>query len=516
MKPAVFALCLLLLVGLCPVAAAGSVGYVPMDDRPVNLEYVLDTVRAAGVRMVTPSFSELAGRERVGSPERLWDWVFDQAPLNDAMALSSDSLIYGGLVPSRTHFFGEAELAQRVERFRELKRRYPALRLYVFGTIMRTPTMSAGATEPPYYETVGPSIFRITVLEDKREISGLSGSEAAELKVLLEKVPEQYLADWRTRRAKNHRVNEQLQELAREGLFEYLLLGRDDSSPLSASHQEFRYLEKKSADLSAARYLSIPGADNLGMSMVVHAINDFEFRLPFVKVFYAPGAGGATIPSYEDHLLAQTVPQHITASGGLKLDLTEKPDLVLAVNTPASGLTREANQAGNGTLPNPSVREFVRQVRTEMESGRSLAIADVSFANGADNSLMAELRKASLLHRPAAYSGGNTAGNTLGYAVGQGMLALYMNEKNRKKMLAIRYLDDWAYQANIRGELYDEIVYPNGNNGQYLNKLAPKLTQAATRKIRRFATLNLWEIPEENIRVEFPWNRMFEISIQVQ
>jgi hypothetical protein len=516
MKVAVFALCLFVLAGACPTVQAGAVGYVPMDDRPVNLEYVLATVRAAGTPFVTPPSAALAGRERAGNPDRLWQWVFEQAPLNDAMALSSDSLIYGGLVPSRTHFFSENELAAQVDRFRELKRRFPSLRLYVFGTVMRTPKMSAGATEPPYYEKQGPAIFRITALEDKREGSGLSDSEAAELKGLLEKVPAQNLADWRARRAKNYRVNEQLQQLAREGLFQYLLLGRDDSSPLSASHQESRHLEKSGADLSAARYLSIPGADNLGMSMVVHAINDIESRLPFVKVFYAPGAGGATVPTYEDHPLAQTVPQHIVVSGGVKLDLAEKPDLVLAVNTPADGLTREANQPGNGAAPNPAVQAFVQQVRSEMEAGRLVAIGDVAFANGADNSLMAELRKSSLLRKPAAYSGWNTAGNTLGYAVGQGMLAPYMSEKNRLKMLAVRYLDDWGYQANIRGELYEELVYPSGNNGQYLNELKPKLTRAAIRKIRRFAAMNLWGIPEEDISAEFPWNRMFEISIQVQ
>lgn len=516
MRGAVFALCLFLLTGFCQTVQAGAVGYVPMDDRPVNLEYVLETAHSAGSRMVTPSSPELAGRDRAGNPDRLWEWVFAQAPVNDTMVLSSDSLVYGGLVPSRTHLLSDAELAERVKRFRELKQRYPSLRLYVFGTVMRTPKMSAGGTEPPYYEQEGPSIFRITVLEDKREVAGLSGGEAAELKNLLEKVPAQYLNDWRIRRAKNFRVNEQLLEMAREGLFSYLLLGRDDSSPLSASHQESRYLEKKSTDLSAARYLSIPGADNLGMAMVVHAINDMEFRLPFVKVIFAPGAGGTTIPSYEDHPLDQTIPQHIAASGGVKLDWTKNPDLVLAVNTPVDGLTGEANQAGNLALPKAAVKEFVRLVRAEMETGRPVAIGDVAFANGSDNSLMAELQKSNLLQLPAAYSGWNTAGNTLGYAVGQGMLAPYMSDKNRKKMLTVRYLDDWAYQANIRGELYEEIVYPAGNDGQYLNELTPKLTRAATRKLRRFAAMNLWEIPEESISAEFPWNRMFEIGIRIQ
>ena len=210
--------CLILLTG--QVACAGSIGYIPMDDRPVNLEYVMDTVRAAGTRIAIPSDALLASREQHGDPERLWQWVFEQAPVNDALVLSSDSLIYGGLVPSRTHFLSENELRERSERFRLLKQRYPALRLYVFGTVMRTPKMSAGSTEPPYYEALGATIFRITLLEDKREIAGLSTVENEELAQLLAKVPAENMADWRLRRSKNFRVNEELQKMAREDVFE--------------------------------------------------------------------------------------------------------------------------------------------------------------------------------------------------------------------------------------------------------------------------------------------------------
>ena len=252
--------------------------------------------------------------------------------------------------------------------------------------------MSAGSTEPPYYEQLGPSIFRITALEDKREIVGLTAGETAELAQLIVRVPAVNLADWRTRRAKNYRINEQLQQLAREGTFEYLLLGRDDASPLSASHQEARHLQTSGAGMAASRYLSIPGADNLGMSLVVQAINDVNFRLPLVKVFYAPGAGGATVASYEDRPLSESIPQHIVVAGGVKADWVERPDLVLAVNSPADGRTREANQPGNVMQANPAVRTFVGRVRSDVEAGRHVAVGDVSFVIVADIYLLLMLK----------------------------------------------------------------------------------------------------------------------------
>jgi hypothetical protein len=514
MKQSLLCLCLLVLLG-GTTAQAATLGYVPMDDRPVNLEYVQTTVQAAGEQMVTPPTAIIAGREHAGSPDQLWNWVFEHASTCDAMALSTDSLIYGGLVPSRTHFLTETELKARVEKFKTLKQQYPGLRLYLFGTIMRTPHMSAGGTEPPYYEKVGPQIFQITALEDKREIGGLTTAETAELARLLTVVPTADLADWRARRAKNYQAYEWLRQMAREGIFQYFLLGRDDSSPLSASHQESRHLEQSGAAIDSSRYLSIPGADNLGMSMVVHAINDSEFRLPFVKVFYAPGVGSATVASYEDHPLAASVPQHIIVSGGVQLDFTDKPDLVLAVNSPANGITLEAGQPENVTRAGVTVREFVRRVGEEVADGHWVAVGDVAFGNGADNSLMTELQGQELLPRLAAYSGWNTAGNTLGYTVGQGMLAPYTSEAKRRNLLATRYLDDWAYQANIRGQLYQEIVYPSDNNGQYLNALRPRLTRALADKIREFAAGHLWPISPDDIQVSFPWNRMFEVSVTV-
>ena len=498
-----------------PVVWAGTVGYIPMDNRPVNLAYVADTARAAGVQVQEPAEHLLASREQPGQPEKLWDWVFAQAPQLDALVLSTDSLVYGGLVPSRTHFLSESLLQERLERFRELKRRYPAVRLYGFGTIMRTPKMSAGATEPPYYEKLGPKIFRITYLEDKQEITALTAAETAELSRLLAEVPAENLADWRTRRAKNYRVNEALQTMAREGVFEYFLLGRDDSSPLSASHQEARRLDRSGTGIPASRYQSIPGADNLGMSMVVNAINDLEYRIPFVKVFYAPGAGDATVASYEDHPLQDSIPQHVAAAGGIKLDAAQQPDLVLAVNTPENGVTREANAPGNTAVPGLAVKAFVARTEAELDAGRWVAVGDVAFANGADNSLMARMQERGLLMRLAAYSGWNTAGNTLGYAVGQGMLAPFTPAKKRLELLAVRYLDDWAYQANIRGELYNEIVYPAGNDGQYLGKLLPRLRRAAAEKTRRFAGEHLQGMANQGLRVDFPWNRMFEIEVHV-
>ena len=200
----------------------------------------------------------------------------------------------------------------------------------------------------------------------------------------------------------------------------------------------------------------------------------------------------------------------------MKLDWTDKPDLVLAVNTPENGVTHEANGPENNGILSDATRDFVRTLQLELAAGRRVAVGDVAYGNGADNALMLELSRQRLLDRLNSYSGWNTAGNTLGYAVGQGILSLRTAEADRLKLLAVRYLDDWAYQANIRGELVQQIVYPAGNDGQWLNQLKPRLTREAGDRIRRFAGQYLWPIPPDTITVQFPWNRMFELGVQLR
>jgi hypothetical protein len=202
------------------------------------------------------------------------------------------------------------------------------------------------------------------------------------------------------------------------------------------------------------------------------------------------------------------------AVGGIVLNNPLKPDLVVCVNTPVTGKTSEAESPKNTTVLTPALRQFVDGIQAQVEAGQHVALADISFANGADNALMTELSRRQLLDKLSSYSGWNTASNTMGYTIGQGMLARSTDDQERKRLLAVRYLDDWAYQANIRKALEKEIIYPNKGSLVYLNELKPALTVEAEKRERQFVAKYLWLSPEQ-LTVEFPWNRMFEIKINI-
>jgi len=509
------ATCSLLLWMAMPIVYAKTILFVPIDDRPVSAVYEVDTVKAAKFDILVPPTDYLAGRHRAGDPEQLWQWINDNANKADAMVLSADSLIYGGLVDSRIHDFSSNILEERLNRFRQLREANPHARMYVFSTIMRSPHASFGGVEPPYYDTYGGDIFQYTALKDKGEVMKLTADEQRTIQSLEKAIPSAFMSDWMSRREKNFHANTNLIDLTKAGTLNYLIIGRDDTSPYSQSHKESRMLSKLAANLSDAKYISFPGADQLGMVLLARAYNELTMQMPIVEIQYALGTGAETIASYEDQPIGHTIKDHIRAAGGIVASGLETPDLLLVVNTPLANGTKEAGVFENLPIITDCTRQFVTTIENRLAAGKPVAVADIAFANGADNSLMRELYERGLLDKISAYSGWNTASNTLGYAIGQGMMATGMSDKERQRLLIVRYLDDWAYQANIRKEIYRELYYAEQGGPDYFNWLEPEITSDTEKKIRLFARQYLWVEPNK-LKVSFPWHRMFEIKVEIE
>lgn len=509
----VAACCLFILV-TTQIAMAKTILYVPADDRPVSLEYAVDTVKAAKIDILVPPAEYLAGRGRLGDTLNVWQWVKENADKADAMVLSADTLIYGGLVDSRIHNFNDSVLEWRFNHIIKLREINPNAPIYVFSTIMRSPKASLGEVEPLYYETYGSNIFQLTALQDKAETTGLTMEEQTILRKLEKTVPNKYISDWMERRNKNFKVNTKLIDLLKNDGLDYLLIGRDDTSPFSQSHKESRMLSPLLAELPANKYATFPGADQLGIVLLARAYNYLTDQTPIVEIKYALGAGEKTVASYEDQPIGGTIVDHIRAAGGVIENNSQHPDLVLAVNTPLNNWTEEAESFNNLAMITANTSLFVKMIENNLKEGKTVAVADVAFANGADNSLMRMLFEHNLLDKLGSYSGWNTASNTLGYTIAQGMMAKSMPDKDRKRLLAIRYLDDWAYQANIRKELYAEVLYPKHGNAEFLNGFEKELTIAMQKKTEQFARQYLWIKPDK-IKVTFPWNRIFENRVEI-
>ncbi len=522
MKQKLFALFLGLCVLLAalPVSAKAPVPvknrllFVPHDNRPISDEQTADTIKKLGWDILVPPDEMLGGREQLGNPEEVWQWVEQNAPTAEAAVLSSDTLLYGSLVGSRKHDYTQEQIEERVARLEAFKKANPKLKIYVFGSIMRTPRSgeASGSMEPGYYQSYGSDIFRYTSLTDKRELEGLTRREQKEYDFLTRLIPKDALADWLSRRNKNFAASSELIKLTRQGDFDYLVLGRDDNAPYSQTHMESRHLAAAGADLGPAKFQAIAGIDEVGLLMLTRAVNDLTRTVPFVYVRYNWGRGANTVPSYSDEPISSSIHDHVVAAGGMLVTMPQKADLVLLVNTNPDGRTYEANDRRNDGTLREGTKYFADIVSESVAAGYPTGIGDIAFANGADNALMEVLKNRGLLFKLRAYAGWNTATNSTGFVLAQGMLSMKMTNDARDQLLLMRYLDDWAYQANIRPIIGRQLGWLRGT-GAYasLDTKRPAVEARATRMMRRFADENLPPFDElRYLEITFPWNRMFE------
>ena len=192
-------------------------------------------------------------------------------------------------------------------------------------------------------------------------------------------------------------------------------------------------------------------------------------------------------------------------------------DLVLLVNTNPNGKTYEANEIENNGQPREGTKYFADLVSEAIAANEPVGIGDIAFANGADNALMEELKQRELLFKLRAFSGWNTATNSTGFVLGQGMLSARMSDAARDQLLLTRYLDDWAYQSNVRQTMAHQLGWFRGSCFYAsLNEKKAAAERRSTNLMRRFVEDNLPPFDGlQDVTVTFPWNRMFEASVTI-
>lgn len=496
--------------------------FVPHDNRPISFKQTADNICDLGYEVLTPPEELLGNRENpYAKPEELSKWVIENAKKADAAVISSDSMVYGSLVASRKHNLSEDVVLARVHNFEKIHQANPNMKLYVFGSIMRTPQTSeaSGSEDANYYAQYGTDIARYTALTDKLEQDRFTHKERKQLQQYEQKIPKAALDDWLSRRQGNFLVSKNLIDLARNDVITYLALGCDDNAKYSQTNKERRALDNYGSDLGELKYQSVAGIDEIGYVLLTRAVNNLQGDIPFVSVHYAKGTGENTIPAYSNEPIKNSIVTHIKMAGGMKVNSDKGADLVFMVNTNFDGTTGAANDLNNVYIPNENIIDFVNMVDEAVQANKKVGIGDITFGNGSDNALMFSLYGKNLLDKLNAYSGWNTPTNSTGYALAMGMGANYTDRVGILKMLEVRYLDDWLYQANIRQAVANRLnsMPGEGDYGNTKTRTLPaeKLATEALQKMIVDYGLEKFEGQSyvADAQIRFPWQRMFEADI---
>lgn len=496
--------------------------FIPHDNRPISFQQTVDNIEYLGYKVLTPPEKYLGNRfHPEGNPDKLADWAAENINKADAAVISSDSLIYGSLVASRKHDLSTKTVLNRAAKIDKIHKANPEADIYVFGSVMRTPhtPSDSGGQDDEEFINYVERISAYTALQDKQEQSGLDTNEKTLMNIYKRQIPPKIMKDWLARRQANFVASRCLIDMLKTGDIQYLVLGCDDNAEYSQTNKERRMLDDYAGSLNGKIYQSVSGIDEIAYILLTRAVNHLEGNVPSVSVRYAEGVGEDTVPAASNEPIKNTVAAQIKMAGGRQVQSDDAADFIFMVNTANDGATGAANDTNNVYTANKNVQNFVEMVQTAIKDNKSVAVGDIVFGNGADNSLMYSLYQHNLLDKLNAYSGWNTPTNSTGYAIAMGMGAVYTDRINILKMLEMRYLDDWLYQANVRQYIASRLENIPGK-GEY-NELNDKkfiAGQMATYKLRELIALYgldkfVGQSYVKNVVIEFPWNRMYEAEI---
>lgn len=507
---------------------------VPLDGRPPCRQFVIDAGRISGTEVVTPPHEIQDYYSQPGDTKAMRQWLLDAAATGktDAIFLSIDQLLYGGLLTAREKQAAPGEIEALLAFLRELHAANPDVPIYAFSIL---PRLTPQDTIDGYDER-----------RDIMAYSRLAGRQAAGLPVdetklaaLKAKIPpaslERYLAHFR----ENATLNERLIDLTHEGTLARLVLGQDDGEEYGIPNiEKYALLDYiKSLGLSDRQVFLTHGADEIALSLLAAWHNEQTGYAPKIFVAYNdPGTRDRVMP-YMAVSTGVCTEEKIRLTGGSLAASPEEADFTLLVST---------NDTDKDTLWSRGA--CVRLLEDNLAKGQPTALVDLSKHFNADETVLPQLIAAAFpVNHLLAYAGWNTTSNAIGTAVAQACLYRSSLPDVRDDDQAIglaaaqvrflenRILEDYFYLKEdidiINGTL-KKTGYTNtadldlDRNYRWANMM---LRASMTRHLRVYRQTDAFRAPfpvdapsgtiwlqlhDLQADMSFPWPRTFEIYLE--
>jgi hypothetical protein len=487
---------------------------IPIDNRPVTYVFPQLIGQIAGVEILAPPRNLMGSLQANSNVDAVADWLSSalQTHKPNGLLVCIDTIIYGGLIPSRRGEETSPQLLERTKSIQRWKKLAPQIKTYVQSSIMRVSDNYDSTEEKQYWARYGREIYAWSEAMHRAMSTASSGNDAArqraaELTQSEARVPADIRKDYLDTRTRNFQINRKLLDYADSGDIDFLIFSQDDSGEFGLNVAEKEKLQAETARRGLKNVYTYAGADEVLMTMMGRwLLQELNIR-PSVRISFSPEAGGGIASRYEGQTIGSSVKLQSEAIG---LTTTgAKPDLHLIVHTSGDRQGDHIWLQGHPDLRAMNTSSAVeRTIELLEESNEPCVLCDVAYSNGSDPALVAELlKRKDLLKKLWGYAGWNTTGNTLGSALAMGVARWFAEKKEfgeqsneaLKNALFIRFADDWAYQTQVRKELGQDL------SRDTLSKLmAPHLALLG----------NALEMQPSRVDLDLPWQRSFEVEIR--
>ena len=441
------------------------IAFIPIDNRPVCYNLAVDIAKIdSNIEFFIPPREYLGSLTRNADVDKIYEW-FKQLPDLDKVIISLDTIAYGGLIPSRRSTDSEQVIKNRVLKFRQEWTKKKA-KVLAFSSIMRISNNNYNEEEKEYWNKYGTKIFEYSYNTHKCNL-GNFGSPVQNL------IPTNILNDYLSTRQRNFNINKMYLEWQKLGFFDELIFSKDDCAEYGFNVKEAKELEKNGAKV-------ITGADEIPISLLSRAY-DTDLK---VKVEFTEPNSKNLISNYEDVSIEKSVLNQL-ALANIEV-VEENQDIILIVNN-------FKNHQGEIVMKRPT-EQFSGNIKLP---NTPYMIADVRNANGADNNFVSKILSQINLENFYGYSAWNTSANTLGTLICTAKIKFgskKYNDNAFKKVEMVRFLDDWAYQANIRQQIDKPCDI----------KVEMKPFEEQVEKVLGIDIQNNYT---------YPWNRLFEVEV---
>jgi hypothetical protein len=505
---------------------------IPLDDRPPCLQMPVKMGLIGDVEVVTPPRNLLGRFTEFGKSDEIIKWLKKQNLKSfDAAIISLDMLAYGGLVAMREYETTESEALKRVDFIRQIRKIAPKMPIYGSSVIMRlAPT---GNVVNESYRTNLAKWAEISVDESKR-------AETAELE---NKIPAEALEKYKKARQRDLKINLYSVELVRDKVIDYLILSQDDAKPNGVHIADREKLIEYVKTQNLGEKVAIqPGADEVSMLLLARTMTDkYKYR-PKIKAIYSDEKIADQFMPYEDRPLRKTVSFHIKAVGATEVENEKDADILFYVFV--------------SRFESGKADKFAKEITDKIISFNKIIVADVDVkgeVQGGDVTFTNALLQSGKFSQISGYAAWNTAGNTIGTALPNGVvfetamskykfsvpnMPYYEREriKDQKKavvrdriiksnvwFLINRLLDDFVYHSIVRPKSLNKIRENKWNSlrldqtqTNFIEKFSFDLLKTESERIIENFAKNNKSCSVKNLTFDLPWNRTFEAEINYQ
>lgn len=480
------------------------IGFLPLDTRPCTYDMPVQLARQAGAKVLFPP-REKMGFYKTGSDfETVAGWLEETAPACDALVISVEQLLYGGLIQSRQAQTELELLLERLQILRRLKEQNASVSLYLSNVLMRTSISTLGPQTLVWWEkvnTYSKLSYREKILHDTE-----SAKQRAELE---REIPAEILDMFFRARRANHEINRACIRLAAEGIADELLILQEDCTEegVQRLEQKILYSDIETSGLSDNVFL-FNGTDEGGAELLQRALHPQGEQVEIVWL----GSGKNFVANYEDRPFIENLTGHMKA---LSLRERKGAEKVLFILTPRER-QREASlsrsQAEND-YTEEELETFCRRIKACADERRGCFLLDLDFSNGGNTAMLACLARMMPIRNLWGYSAWNTASNSLGMILAQILAVHSGNDAKNRSFTAERILDDGIYQEIVRQRTAERIrrcgedIY----NIQHILRTEEWLAEEFQKTEPLLQEIFGGDVPAFEVKLR--WPRLFEAAV---